>query len=271
VRLVDHKVAYNGAEGLPIREEIVSRRGDSVITRNGYGAACLNTPDVMFADVDVTKSSYVAYGWVVFGIFVAAAFWVRAECECNGQLYFWAIIISGILASSIIGYFISRLFGVFRTDPFDAALKKIEAYASRTPSWVLRVYRTPNGYRVLAMHATFDPTGSRAQHFMKAIGGDPLYARMCRNQNCFRARLSPKPWRIGIDEHLRPRPGVWPIAEERMGDRRRWVRMYEAKAVGYASCRFVKSLGSGRTSRKCEEVRRLHDDLCKANLDLPIA
>ncbi|NDF01697.1 MAG: hypothetical protein EB034_26050, partial [Verrucomicrobia bacterium] len=38
------KVAYNGAEGVPIREEIIAEHGTDVITRNSYGALCLNTP-----------------------------------------------------------------------------------------------------------------------------------------------------------------------------------------------------------------------------------
>jgi hypothetical protein len=46
------KIPYNGAEGVPIREEIVSRSGDAIITRNSYGARCLNTPNVLFADID---------------------------------------------------------------------------------------------------------------------------------------------------------------------------------------------------------------------------
>src|SRR4249920_633005 len=46
------KVPYNGAEGVPIREEIVARHGDAVVTRNMYGARCLNTPNVLFVDVD---------------------------------------------------------------------------------------------------------------------------------------------------------------------------------------------------------------------------
>jgi hypothetical protein len=271
MRLSDPKVSYNGAEGLPIREEIISRRGDSVITRNSYGAACLNTPDVMFADVDVKRSSYATFGWAVFVLFVVAAFWVREACNCNGAIYFWALIIAGIMASAALGSLIHRATSIFRTNPFDTALAKIEKFGERNSTWVLRVYRTPNGYRVLAMHETFDPSGDKAQGFMKAIGGDPLYALMCRNQKCFRARLSPKPWRIGIQEHLRPRPGVWPIAENRMSDRRRWVRNYESEASGYAACRFVKTIGKRRTSRKCEEVRRVHDDLCKADTDLPIA
>ena len=42
----DPKIPYNGADGVPIREEIVSRHGETIITRNSYGARCLNTPNV---------------------------------------------------------------------------------------------------------------------------------------------------------------------------------------------------------------------------------
>ena len=52
VKRREPKVPYNGAEGVPIREEIVARHGDTIITRNSYGALCLNTPNVLFADVD---------------------------------------------------------------------------------------------------------------------------------------------------------------------------------------------------------------------------
>ena len=53
----ERRVAYNGAKGMPIREEIVDRAGDTVITRNGYGALCLNTPNVLFADIDFAVES----------------------------------------------------------------------------------------------------------------------------------------------------------------------------------------------------------------------
>ena len=45
------RVAYNGADGVPIREEILSRHGETLVTRNAYGAHCLNSPDVLFAEV----------------------------------------------------------------------------------------------------------------------------------------------------------------------------------------------------------------------------
>ncbi len=51
----ERKVAYNGADGLPIREEVLSEHPDldAVVTRNQYGAHCLNVRDVLFADVDL--------------------------------------------------------------------------------------------------------------------------------------------------------------------------------------------------------------------------
>src|SRR5688572_18341267 len=64
---------------------------------------------------------------------------------------------------------------------------------------------------------------------------DPVYRRMCRNQRCFRARVSPKPWRIGLTEHLRPRPGVWPVKPERLPQRNEWIRRYESQAGGVAA------------------------------------
>ncbi|MEM1261995.1 MAG: hypothetical protein AAGH76_06345 [Pseudomonadota bacterium] len=271
VRLVDHKTAYNGAEGLPIREEIISRRGDSVITRNGYGAVCLNTPDVMFADVDLGNRDARPYGWVLFVVFFLLAVFsgVVENLGDNRMLLILAVVVA--VLASIISKVIRVVLDLVSDDPADSSLARIESNADKFPNWILRIYRTQNGYRVLAMHDTFDPTRHAAQDFMKAIGGDPQYALMCRNQNCFRARLTPKPWRIGIDEHIRPRPGVWPIAAERMSERRRWIRRYETKAAGYAACRYVKTLGSGRTHRKCEDVRRLHDELCRATRELPIA
>ena len=46
------RVAYNGSNGVPIREEVFAKHDDIIITRNLYGSLCLNTPNVLFADID---------------------------------------------------------------------------------------------------------------------------------------------------------------------------------------------------------------------------
>ena len=87
---------------------------------------------------------------------------------------------------------------------------------------------------------------------------------MCLNQRCFRARLSAKPWRIGITTHLRPRPGVWPVDAARLPLRQAWVDHYERQAAAYAACRFVDTLGSGMVDLRVQPVVELHDRECRA-------
>ena len=88
----EHKVTYNGAEGLPIREEVLERHGNVVITRNIYGARCLNVPDVLFADVDFLGGRPGAPGAVSFALAVVAA-------GIGGYLFGWKVaVVVGIVA-----------------------------------------------------------------------------------------------------------------------------------------------------------------------------
>lgn len=271
VRPRDPKVPYNGADGLPIREEIVARHDDAVVTRNSYGALCLNTPDVVFADVDVEPRSHFLVSVTAFFVIVTV---VAAGLLAAQAAGIWLALGVAALVGAALSVPIGRRIAAFvqrqQDDPVDLARKRIEDFASRHPDWQLRLYRTPMGYRVLVMHETFDATGPAAFAFMEAIGTDPIYLRMCRNQKCFRARVSPKPWRIDM-EHIRPRPGVWPISEERMHARREWVREYERKSKGFAACRYEKTLGRGRVDRKCDDIRRVHDRYCRAESGFTIA
>ncbi|MCF7221216.1 hypothetical protein [Marilutibacter chinensis] len=270
LRRREPKVAYNGAEGVPIREEIVQRHGDTVVSRNGYGALCLNTPDVLFADVDFSDE---AGGWLrltVFGVLVAAAIAFGMLTQSHG----WGVaaVVVALLFGSVLAHLLHRWSVKMRGGPERIARRRVAAFVAANPDWHLRVYRTPAGLRVLAMHRRFDPASDEAANLFEALGTDPLYARMCRRQHCFRARVSPKPWRIGIGRHLRPRPGVWPVSPERMPERRRWVEDYEQAARGHAACRFVEALGSIRSvDATAERVMVLHDDLCRARQALPIA
>ena len=111
----------------------------------------------------------------------------------------------------------------------------------------------------------------RAARCFGELAGDPVYGRMCRNQRCFRARVSPKPWRIGISEHLKPRTGVWPIDPDKLPLREAWVRDYAQRSTGHAACRFVARFGSDRVHPAAEAVRRWHDELSRADSQLPLA
>ncbi len=53
----------------PSAEEIVERYGPTIVTRNAYGARCLNTPNVLFVDVDA-EPAFPA--WVLSGVAMVA-------------------------------------------------------------------------------------------------------------------------------------------------------------------------------------------------------
>lgn len=68
----------------------------------------------------------------------------------------------------------------------------------RSASW--RVYRTHSGFRVICTSRVFDDLwfGERVLRFLRA---DPRYIDLCQRQKCYRARLTPKPWRDRGDAH----------------------------------------------------------------------
>lgn len=260
---------YNGAEGMPIREELIERFDDAVITRNSYGALCLNVPDIGFADIDLPEGEAGCAGCLLFlGLLGGGgAFALQVES--------WPLFGLAFVVALVVGVVVDRIQAArsTRTQVMAAELaeERIAAFADGHPDWHLRLYRSPNGYRVMVMHSPLDPAGPETDAFFTALGADPLYVAMCRRQRCFRARISPKPWRCGIDDHMTPR-GCWPIPEERMGERQAWVERYNAVAEGYASCHFLRRLGSERVDPKAEMVRAVHDKLCQSDLhDLPMA
>ncbi|HEY1066563.1 MAG TPA: hypothetical protein VGE52_10655, partial [Pirellulales bacterium] len=149
--------------------------------------------------------------------------------------------------------------------------RRIAEFLEARREWNLRLYRTPAGLRVLVTHKTFAPDDPAVAECFAALGADPLYVRMCLNQHCFRARVSPKPWRIGVSDHIPPGRGTWPIRPEIAEDRADWVEKYEAEATRFAACRFLESTGSGVVHHQVRWVQELHDDLCYATSGLPIA
>ncbi|GAB3336750.1 hypothetical protein [Marilutibacter aestuarii] len=269
LRRIEPKVAYNGAEGVPIREEIVLRDGDSVVSRNGYGALCLNTPDVLFADIDFPTRASRRLWWGLFASLALAGIVGVAAKGSTGWIV--VVLVAALVATAGLADPLHRAWQALRGGAEKAALGRVRRFVATHPEWHLRAYRTPAGLRVLAMHRRFAPDAPEVSALFEALGTDPLYVRMCQRQHCFRARVSPKPWRIGIDRHLRPRPGVWPVAADRLPERVAWVAAYEAAARSHASCRFVEAIGSATVDPGAESVRALHDRLARADAGLAIA
>lgn len=264
----DPKVPYNGADGLPIREEILAREGEVVITRNSYGARCLNVPDVLFVDVDFDRPASSALLAVASGLMAVVGL-ATAWAMGFGLQGIGVGLVAGLLVG--LGFEGVERLGRGMGRPERRAWARARAFVARHPTWNLRVYRTPAGLRLMATHTTFSARDPEVEACFRALGADPAYARMCRNQRCFRARLTAKPWRIGVGGRLRPRPGVWPVREERRAARAAWIHHYEGAASAFAACRYVESLGSGVVDPRVLPVLTLHDEGAGACSDRPIA
>lgn len=263
------KIAYNGAVGLPIREEIISRHGDTIISRNSYGALCLNTPDVLFIDIDYAESTPFKFTLGILAILALCAIYfayLTNSTSIGISLAIVSVLLCYPLASFFYWFFIKIKGGLDRIN-----LERIDRFLLQHPEWNLRLYKTPAGMRALVTHRAFAPDDPAVDECFNALGADPMYARMCQNQQCFRARVSPKPWRIGISDHMRPRSGNWPVSPERLPMRNDWISKYETAATAYAACKFICSKGSGNMHIDVAKVVELHDKMCKASSDLPIA
>lgn len=264
------KLAYNGADGVPIREEVLARHGEHVITRNAYGAHCLNSPNALFADIDFTTEKSATSVFLTFAVLAALTIPVGTYYKSWGvslTLLLVSLVVAGSMAELVI-----RLIAKARGGQERTAQRRLADFVAQNPTWGIRVYRTPAGLRLLVTHQTFEATSTEVQRFFKAVSADPMYIRMCTNQRCFRARLTAKPWRIGIAAHMRPRPGIWPVRAQHMAVRNAWIANYETKAADFAACRFIGSLGSGIVHASIAPVIDLHDSASGALADsMPLA
>ena len=267
------KLPYGGS-GLPIREEVLVRNGNDVITRNRYGARCLNVPDVLIADVDLDTSlrasvqlaSKLFYIVPITGM--AMSFVATFQRAPGTAQLLIAASVALVIVMELIKFLVSlsaRHVAACKRRMYD----RIDNFIAKHPEAILAVYQTPAGLRVFALHQTFVATSPVVQAVFRELGADPAYAQMCALQDCFRARLTAKPDRIQLAPP--PAQGVWPLSPDRLARRAAWVAEYEVRAQEFAACRFLKVVGSGNTNERCIEVQTMHDALSNARSDLPIA
>ena len=222
----------------PMREEVVRELAAgvggpaAVVTRNSFGCLVLNTARVMFVDVDLPGS--------------------RQPPSSRGWL-------ARLLGRS----------GEGTSDGAEAqALGRLDSWVRSHPGAGFRVYRTRAGLRYLETSGVHEPTSDRAEALLEALGCDPLYVRLCRAQQSFRARLTPKPWRCGVAAP----PSRFPHeSAEREEAFRRWLERYDGRSLRFATCAYVSTVGTERVHGKVEPILRFHDDATRTASGLALA
>ncbi|MDR0274370.1 MAG: hypothetical protein LBI48_03320 [Burkholderiaceae bacterium] len=268
------KVAYNGAEGVPIREEIVDTHGSIVITRNSYGARCMNVANVCFIDVDQKPEKlWKNPGFRIFFMaLIVLASLILLIIPMVGRSYNYDVtsLPLPLPCITIISLIIVALLPEFLAYSRRITVKKVTGWLAELTgedkNAGFRLYRTPAGFRIIATHKTFDPESEEVARLFERLRADPRYRQMCVRQKCFRARVSAKPWRAHVYDRIKG--GVWPPdSADKMAQRAHWISRYEFEAALWSACRFVAAVGSTAMPTEVAAAVRLHDQLCEALSD----
>lgn len=220
----------------PILDELILDGEQALaVTRNRYGAEILNTDRILIADVDLPDLREQTSGSLLRRLF-------RRQAAQPGP----------------------------RPEPPAVVerLATIAVWARANPGLGVIVYRTASGLRVFVTGVEEPASSDRGSRILAELDADPIYRELCRAHGTFRARLTPKPWRLPGLNAPRQR---WPYAD---GDTERrflqWLERYEAAARAYAVCRPLAHHGPA-LSTVDEQIVRLHDERTGARTALPLA
>ena len=147
-------------------------------------------------------------------------------------------------------------------------MARIENWTHGNSDWGWRIYRTRAGLRLLATQGLVEADSTAANDVFEALGADPLYRKLCVAQKCFRARLTPKPWRCGF--HDKPERWPWPDTK-REKQFQKWEAQYLSASANWATCEFIRHIGNSEVHPEVQSILKLHDDPTRAESGLQLA
>lgn len=162
------------------------------------------------------------------------------------------------------------LLSLFRKKPSldDVILKKASDWVETRQGWGWRIYRTKAGFRLLATHRPVPPADPVAEEVFQEFKADALYRKLCINQKCYRARLTPKSWRCGVD----PLTNRWPWLEpEDEAAFREWEKTYREASSEYSTCRLLGQIGNAAIHPDLAALVDFHDKATGVGSARPLA
>lgn len=154
---------------------------------------------------------------------------------------------------SFLSRFLER-FGKAKKDK-QYFLSQIERYQSQHTDYTIKVYETFAGLRFIVTNQLFSPNDESVSGIFAALGVDKLYRRLCSRQDCFRARLSPKPWRLGMQ---RPASRYPRVANEQR-EFEHWLRGYVLASSQANVVNVLRTFGEAATHSDIAPVIAIHD------------
>ena len=154
------------------------------------------------------------------------------------------------LGDKLRGFFGQKL------SPEQKLLQTLRDLCATDASLGARLYRTHSGWRIMLAGEGLKPDSARMHEICRILHADPLYESLCSRQQCWRARLSPKPYRVGVPGYPRPVDSESVHTTEAQN----WLMRYESACSGKAVCRLVDCIGCAISGAAVE----LHDRLTSA-------
>lgn len=330
----ERREEYNASNGIPIREQIISKQAfpsssqskatstQLIVTRNSYGAQVANVDNIAIIDVDNDEllhhnypDSYDSHGYMTA--------LTTNQSQPSSKLKVWFFVLVFILIASVIAWLglswlwlLVVMVGVTtylwqqasqrdkaRAQKYadDIAFlrsymtEKLQRRVVKYPKERFRLYETPAGFRIIATHDTIEPNDELVAEWFDYFHADANYVRLSQAQQCFRARLTAKPWRMAEVNEQRtleksiPAKASW-FADDSspqssydneqqaaLAARKQWVADYEGFAKGYRACRYIESF-KGREVGNSEpapaaisDFIEWHDRVCQVEKELVMA
>lgn len=207
----------------------------AAVTRNRYGALVLNTADVVIIDADIVfppTQSATGPGLLSW------LFGKPPATEARGT-----------------------------PDPAEKRLAQIRQAVAQFPDHLFRIYRTHAGYRIFLLDQRCSPADPLARQLLDAFQADRNYQNLCQVQQSYRARLTPKPFNLGVDY-----PTVhYPYPDSLRETAESWQQRYESASQSFRVCQPIQEIGSGERDPDVNFLLQLHDEACRVQADLPLA
>ena len=131
-----------------------------------------------------------------------------------------------------------------KTDFIEETKTKLGAEKGRS----FLLFETFGGLRAICTNQVDKADDPATLKLMRRVGADPLYVRLCKEQKCFRSRLTPKPWRLN--------PPIKPPDEDPSDE---WIAQYENRSATYAVCRRIGWVGSEQVLPEFFEQLDIHN------------
>ncbi|MBA4028891.1 MAG: hypothetical protein C0475_07120 [Planctomyces sp.] len=219
----------------PIVREFGGTGGErlAALTVNRMGCVILNTARLAFVDVDLSRAPALS--------------WLKRAWTGGGR-------------------------SAGRTGEA-AALDRLRGWLGSVGGVGARAYRTAAGLRYAIVSPAMDPTEPGTRAMFAELRADPKYALLCERQRSFRARLTPKPWRMR-DWNREDVPAMTELPEDGGLPREylRWRPGYDRARAGHAVCELIEQLGQrDAPDALTAELLALHDAETGASSGKPLA